>query len=128
MDSQDPSLWRRLPGPGEPSPDEVSAGGRVRGIRHVRRLSNWTAAALIAATAVTAGFFARAGASGPRPATVAGAQSQAPSSRQPCVTKPVVISGGSGVTSTVPARSCAPGTNGTSPTVVYVRSDDGRGD
>lgn len=129
MDPQDPS-WRRLPGPGEPSPEEARARSRDRGIRHVRRLSNWTAVALVAATAVTAGYFARAGASasGPRPAAVTGAQSQAPNSHQPCVTAPVATSGGSGVTTTVPGPSCATGTNGTHPAVVYPPSSDGRGD
>jgi len=128
MDSQDPSSWRRLPGPGEPAPEEARAGSRDRGIRHVRRLSNWTAAALIAATAVTAGYFARASSGAPRPAAVAGSQSQAANSRQPCITVPVATSGGSGVTTTVPAQSCATGANGTRPAVVFVHSDDGRGD
>lgn len=145
MDSQDPSSWRRLPGPGEPSPHEAGAGSRDRGIRHVRRLSNWTAAALVAATAVTAGYFARASASAPRLAAVTRARPQAHSSRQACAAAPtapavpaapVAVSGGSGVTTTVPApspspsvsSSCAAGTNRTGPTVIYVHSDDGRGD
>jgi hypothetical protein len=128
MDPQDPSSWRRLPGLGEPFPDEPRTGSRDRGIRHVRSLSNWTAAALVAATAVTAGYFGRASATAPRPAAVTGAQSQAPNSHQPCVTAPVATSGGSGVTTTVPAPSCATGTNGTRPAVVYAHSDDGRGD
>lgn len=131
MDSQHPSSRRPPPVPGGPSPAEARAASRDGGIRRVRRLSNWTAAALVAATAVTAGYFARASASAPRPAAVTGAQSQAPNSHQPCVTSPVAISGGSGVTTTVPAAaspSCAAGTNGTRPAVIYVRSDDGRGD
>jgi hypothetical protein len=127
MDPQDPLSWR-LPGPEEPSLDEARAESRVRGIRHVRRLSNWTAAALVAATAVTAGYFAHASARGPRPAAAAGSQSQAPNSRQPCVTVPVATSGGSGVTTTAPALSCAPGTNGTRPAVVPVNSGEGGGD
>ncbi len=128
MDSQDSSLWRRLPGPGEPAPEEARAGSRDRGIRHVRRMSNWTAAALIAATAVTAGYFARAGAGAPRPAAVAGSHSQALNSRQPCVTVPVATSGGSGVTTTVPAASCATGANGTRPAIVIVNHGEGGGD
>ncbi len=132
MDRRDPSSWR-LSGPGEPAPgeaDEARAGSRDRGIRHVRRLSNWTAAALVAATAVTAGYFARAsaGAQHSRAAAVTASQAQAAGSGRPCVTVPVAVSGGSGVTTTVPARSCAAGATPTRPVVVYVRSDDGRGD
>jgi hypothetical protein len=114
---------------------QASADSRDRGIRHVRRLSNWTAVALVAGTVVTAGYFARSTASAPRPAAVTRAQPQASSSHQACVTAPtapVAISGGSAVTTTVPApsssSSCAPGTNGTGPTVIYAHSDDGRGD
>ncbi|HEX6450981.1 MAG TPA: hypothetical protein VF060_16135 [Trebonia sp.] len=128
MDHQDPSPRQRLPGPGEPGPDEARAASRDRGIRHVRRLSNWTAAALIAATAITAGYFAHAGAGAPRPAAVAGAQSQAPGSHQPCVTAPVATSGGSGVTTATVPSSCATGPNGTSSPVVSAPSYEGRGD
>ena len=131
MDPQDPSSWRRLPGPGEPAPDEARARSRDRGLRHVRRLSNWTAVTLIAATAVTAGYFARAHPGPQQSAPVAGSHSRAPasSSGQPCVTAPVAVSGGSGVTTTtVPAQSCAPGTGGTRPAVVYVKQGEGRGD
>jgi hypothetical protein len=127
MDPQDASR-RRPPGPAEPFRDEARAGSRDRGVRYVRRLSNWTAAALVAATAVTAGYFAHASAGARQQAAVAGAQSQASNSHQPCVAAPVATSGGSGVTTTAPAQSCAAGTNGTRPAVVYVRSDDGRGD
>jgi hypothetical protein len=131
MDPQDPSSWRRLPGPGEPAPDEARARSRDRGLRHVRRLSNWTAVAMIAATAVTAGYFARVHPGPQQSAPVAGSHSQAPasSSGPPCVTVPVAVSGGSGVTSTtVPARSCPPGTGGARPAVVYVKPGEGRGD
>jgi hypothetical protein len=125
MDHQDPSP-QRLPGPGQPGQDEARAASRTRGLRHVRRLSNCTAAALIAATAVTAGYFAHAGAGASRTAAVAGARSQAPGSHQPCVTVPVATSGGSGVTTTtVPSSSCATGQNGTRPPVVHVYSPEG---
>jgi hypothetical protein len=129
MDPQDTSSWRRLPGPGESPPAGTGPEGRDRGIRRVQRLSNWTAAALVAATAVTAGFFARAAHPGTaRPATVAtGAQSRAPSPGQPCVTVPVATSGGSGVTTTTPVRTCGPAGNGTRPVVIYVKSGE-RGD
>ena len=124
--NQDPSP-QRLSGRGEPGPDEARAASRDRGLRHVRRLSNWTAVALVAATGITAGYFAWAGAGSPRPAAVAGAQSQAPGSHQPCVTVPVATSGGSGVTATTVPSSCATGPNGTHPPVVYVYSHE-RGD
>jgi hypothetical protein len=130
MDPQDPSPWRRLPGPGQPDL-EARAISRDRGLRRVRRLSNWTAVALVAATAGTAGYFARAQPSAQRPASVAGAPSQPAGSRpgQPCVTTPVAVSGGSGVTTTVPAQSCAPGTSGGNrPAVIYVKPAEDRGD
>jgi hypothetical protein len=43
--------WVRLPGPGDAGAD----GRRARrdGVRHVRRMSNWTAAALVVGTAAT---------------------------------------------------------------------------
>jgi hypothetical protein len=134
MDHQDPSE-RRLPGtrepwqasggPGESPPGRAEQGSRDRGIRQVRRLSNWTAVMLVAATAVTAGYFARANVSASHPAvTVTGPQPPAASSHQPCVTVPVATSGGSGVTTRTPARTCARGTNGTRPAIVYVNSGE----
>ena len=136
MDPQDLSSRRRLPGPGEPAPQEARARSRDRGLRHVRRLSNVTAVALVAATAVTAGYFARAHQGTQQPASVAGSRSQAlpqatpAGTGQPCVSVPVAVSGGSGVTTTtVPAQSCAPGTGGgTRPTVIYVKPGEERGD
>jgi hypothetical protein len=142
MDHGDPSPWRRLPGPGDAVPEEPAgserARARHRGLRHVRRLSNWTAAGLVAATAVTAGYFAHASTatSSQQATSASGPQSKAPasSSSQACttvvttaVTAPVAVSGGSGVTATVPSQTtpvpgqtCAPGTgNGAPPAVVY---------
>jgi hypothetical protein len=129
MDPQDTSSWRRLPGPGEPPPASTGPQDRDRGIRRVQRLSNWTAAALVAATAVTAGFFARAAHPGTaQSATMtAGAQSRAPSPGQPCITVPVATSGGSGVTTTTRVRTCGPAGTGTRPVVIYVKSGE-RGD
>ncbi len=157
MDHRDPSLWRRQPGPEDAVP-EGQAGGergraRHRGLRQVRRLSNWTAAGLVAATAVTAGYFAHASTStstststsgSPQQAApVSGSHPKAPAagSKHACttavttaVTAPVAVSGGSGVTATVPSqpapapsqpapapgRTCAPGPrSGVPPTVVY---------
>lgn len=147
MDHGDPSPWRRLPGPGDAVPEEQAdserAGTRHRGLRHVRRLSNWTAAGLVAATAVTAGYFAQAGTgtSAQQATSVSGSQSKAPasSSNQACtaVTAPVAVSGGSGVTATVPSQTtpvpgqtCAPRAgNGAPPTVVYgERHENEKGD
>ena len=130
MDPRDyPPSWRP-PGPGESPPVSTGPESRDRGLRHVRRLSNWTAAALVAATAATAGYFAWAAHPGTaQSATVTtGAQSRAPSPGQPCVTVPVATSGGSGVpTATVPS-SCAVGQNGTSPAAGHVPSYEGRDD
>jgi len=129
MDPQD--LPSRLPGPGEPAPQEVRARSRDRGLRHVRRLSNWTAVALVAATAVTAGYLARAHPGTQQPASVTRSHSQAPrsSTGQPCVSVPVAVSGGSGVTTTAPAQSCAPSTGGGArPAVVYVKPGEDRED
>jgi hypothetical protein len=136
MDPQDPPSSWRLPGPGKPLPewqagsDEARARSRDRGLRQVRRLSNWTAVALVAATAVTAGYFAR-GHAGYQASSVVASHSQAPasSSGRPCVTVPVAVSGGSGVTTAAPAQSCAPGTGGgAAPRVIYVSSGEHGGD
>jgi len=116
MDRQDPS-----------GPSEARAASRDRGLRQVRRLTNWTAAALIAVTGVTAGYFAHV-ARAPRPAATAGLQSQVPGSHKPCVTAPVATSGGSGVApAPAPSSSCATGSTGTRPPVVYADSHE-RGD
>lgn len=137
MDPQVPSS-RRLPGPGEPAMDETLASGeararsRDRGLRRVRRLSNWAAVALIAATAASAGYFARAQPGTKQSASVTGSHvpAQGSSAGQPCVSTPVAVSGGSGVKTTAPApaQSCAPGTNGTRPAVSYVNSGEDRED
>ena len=121
MEHQDPSPRWRPPGQGEPGPDEARAASRDRGLRHVRRLSNWTAAALVATTGITAGYFAHV----PRPAAATSVQSQAQGSNQPCVTVPVATSGGSGVTAATVPSSCAAGQNKTQPPVVYMDSHEG---
>lgn len=131
MDPQDQPSRRRLRGPGDPAPQQARARSRDHGIRQVRRLSNWTAVVLVAATAVTAGYFARAHPGTQQPASVTGASSQVPRTipGAPCVTVPVAVSGGSGVTTSVPAQSCAPGAGGgTRPAVVDVKLGEDRGD
>ncbi len=130
---QDPQAPRRLPGAGGP-PSGARRGptvpgpattGRARGLRQVRRWSNWTAAALIAATVVTTGYFARAShsatgaASAASAAGVAGGQpGTAASTHQPCVSVPVATSGGSGVTSQTVIRSCGTGPGTSVPVVI----------
>lgn len=99
---------RRLPGYDD---GWAAAGARPRqarlsrdeGVRRVRRMSNWTAAALVAAVAVTSGYFAHAATM----ATPAAGNSGTASQHQPgttapghrvSLTHPVVTSGGSGAT------------------------------
>lgn len=131
LDRHDTSPRSRPPGPGEPGLAEARAAARDRGLRQVRRLSNWTAAALLAVTGITAGYFAHTAARAPLAATTAGVKSQAPGSQQPCVSVPVAISGGSGVApAPVPSSSsssCASSPAGTRPPVVYADSAE-RGD
>ena len=105
--------------------DPPAARARARGLRQVRRWSNGTAAALIAATVVTTGYFARAShsaavaASAASAAGLAGGQpGTAASTHQPCVSVPVATSGGSGVTSQTVIRSCGPGTSTSVPVVI----------
>jgi hypothetical protein len=109
-------------------PPAARAQARARGLRQVRRWSNGTAAALIAATVVTTGYFARASHSAAGAASAAGTGSAAgvtgggpgtaASTHQPCVSVPVATSGGSGVTSQTVIRSCGPGTSTSVPVVI----------
>ena len=122
--------------------EPAAARTRARGLRQVRRWSNGTAAALIAATALTTGYFARASASTGAAATAgapaaagaagaAGASGQpgaAAGARQPCVSVPVATSGGSGVTKQTVIRSCGTGggSAGSVPAVITTgRSGEG---
>jgi hypothetical protein len=93
--------------------------GRARGLRQVRRWSNWTAAALIGGTALTTTYFARSAVTATPAVSVplgtAGAASRlgpggAPGTGRPCVYVPVATSGASGVRAQTPALSCGPGT------------------
>ncbi len=99
----------RLPGyyddqdRGGPQSAATARMSRDDGVRRVRRMSNWTAAAMVAGVAVTTGYFAHA-------ATVASQQASPPGTVSPgqpgtavpghkaSVTHPVATSGGSGVT------------------------------
>ncbi len=104
---------------------------RRDGVRRVRHVSNWTAAALIAATAVTTGYLARGSlttgtASTGGQASTAG--TQASGTHKACVTVPVATSGGSGVTRQAPVTTCRSGAAGSGPVVVYVTRPANSGD
>jgi len=112
FDEQDRPGWVRLP-PADPADEDTGAGrpyraSRADGVRHLRRASNWTAAALVAGVAAASGYFAH---QTPPAAPAAGQAVQAPPAGQGQVTghpavagprpasgsAPVVTSGGSGV-------------------------------
>ena len=113
----------------EPAPGYAMTS-RARGLRQVRRWSNWTAAALIAGTALTTGYFAWAShpTAGPAAVTVAagGQPGTAAGPPQPCVSAPVATSGGSGVTRQTVVRSCGAGTS--APVVINTSQQAGRDD
>ena len=111
-DYQERPGWVRLPGYDEDPPYSRSAGysrggTRDAGVRRVRRVSNWTAAALIAGVAAATGYFAHHTAPA-APATTAvtgvtGGTAGVPGSttagvQKPSLSAPVVTSSGSGVT------------------------------
>ena len=125
--------YQRLPRPGPPYPDDLSvprqpAMPREGGVRRVRRISNWTAAALIAGVAATTGYFMHAGqpagpAAGTTPGT-AGTATTGTGAHKACPAAPVATSGGSGVAMAVPASgNCAGGGSGTV-TPVWSGRDD----
>jgi hypothetical protein len=100
MERDDGTGRRRLPGyadwaAGAESVRDARAS-RDAGVRRVRKMSNWTAAALVAGVAVTSGYFAHAA----TVATQAPGYSGTAGQGQPgtTLTHPVVTSGGSGVT------------------------------
>ena len=118
QDPQDPAGRRRLSGPGKPPRTEWSTEGRRDGLRRVRHMSNWTAAGLIAATAVTTGYLARgsvttgaasAAARASAASAANAASSTASGSHKACITVPVATSGGSGVTMQAPVTKCSSG-------------------
>jgi hypothetical protein len=101
-----------LPGFGAPAPDDEPAPDRRDGIRHVRRMSNWTLAALMAGTgaatvalahhsfptATTAGTATTAAGATAGTGTTAGPAAHGASGPQ--VTHSVATTSGSGVTMT----------------------------
>jgi hypothetical protein len=123
-DHETPTPRTRLPGTGDsPSwtgPWPGMEAARRAGVRHVRRVSNWTAATLIAATAAAAGYFAHAAHTAPATVTASAPAASAGSAagHQPAVSGPVATSGGSGVV----VRRVGPGGKITS-TIVYHGDD-----
>lgn len=77
---------------------------RDAGVRYSRRVSNWTAAALVAAVAGTTGYLAHTipatttSTTGTTTSVTHGGKSTGLTSGSPAVTGPVTTSGGSGAT------------------------------
>jgi hypothetical protein len=109
MQDYDARGLRRLDPPAE---DDWAAGSATRrrainrrdtGVRATRRISGWTAAALVAGVAASAGYFAHAAmpagttSSTSSTGTASGTGTGTAASQKPSVTHPVVTSGGSGV-------------------------------
>lgn len=94
----------RLPGPDDTAPAGHKRGRRD-GIRHARRVSNWTAAALIGGTAVAAVGLAHQALPAQVPAARTAAQAAGPPAcaqggNAPQVTHSVATTSASGVTTT----------------------------
>jgi hypothetical protein len=82
---------------------QQAAIARDGGIRRLRRVSNWTAAALIAGVAATSGYFAHANPVAPATSAITataptGTGTLLGTTHKPSVSSPVATSGGSGVT------------------------------
>ncbi len=128
----DPGGWVPLPKSGEPRPAERARAGRD-GLRQARRVSNWTAAALIVGSgtaavalahqafpaAAPAAAGALAGAGAPAGALAAGA----PAAGGPQVTHSVATTSASGVTTITTTHTV----NGKT-VVTQVRTGHPRGD
>ena len=101
--------WVRLPGPGEPTAD----GRRARrdGVRYVRRMSNWTAAALVAGTGAAAvalahhAFPVSAPAASAASATGIGGSAVTNGAGGPQVSHSVATTSGSGVVVTTQTKT-----------------------
>jgi hypothetical protein len=108
------SGWVRLPGPGGPEPGDAAAEGmRVRsdGVRRVRRMSNWTAAALIVGTGAATVALAHHSLPGSAPAASAasttgiGGTAAANGASGPQVSHTVATTSGSGVVVTTHTKT-----------------------
>lgn len=101
--------WVRLPGPGEAAGDARRA--RRDGVRHVRRMSNWTAAALVVGTGAAAlalahhAFPVAAPAASTASATGIGGTAVTSGAGGPQVSHPVATTSGSGVVVTTQTKT-----------------------
>lgn len=107
MDGDYQTSRRHPPGYDDWAADVRRAGDararRADGVRRVRKMSNWTAAVLVAGVAVTSGYFAHAATVATQAAGYSGSSGQgqpgtAVTGHKASLTHPVVTSGGSGVT------------------------------
>ena len=111
----------RLPRFDEALAVQQAAVVRDGGMRRLRHVSNWTAAALIAGVAATSGYFAHAnaatyaaatsGVAATAPASV-GTAATAGATHRPSISTPVATSSGSGVTVGASGSGVTPGTAG----------------
>jgi len=101
--------WVRLPGPGDAAAESRRA--RRDGVRHVRRMSNWTAAALIAGTGAATvalahhAFPVSAPAAGAAATTGVGGTAITNGAGGPQVSHPVATTSGSGVAVTTQTQT-----------------------
>ena len=113
MDSEREDLtWRvRLPGSSDPAPAGRPAPTRGDGIRQVRRMSNWTLAALIAGTGAATvalahnAFPGAATSAGSASTARAGAAATTNGATGPQVTHSVATTSGSGVGTTTTTKT-----------------------
>lgn len=100
-----------LPGFSDPAPARQRARARSDGIRQVRRMSNWTLAALIAGTGAATvalahnAFPGAATSAGTAPTAAAGAAATANGATGPQVTHSVATTSGSGVVTTTTTKT-----------------------
>ena len=112
-----PDPWRRLPGAVVPPSPGGPAPAREGGLRRVRRLSNWSVAALVVGVGATTGILARSvppattGAVAVAPSGTTGTPSASGGQSAPSVAGPVATTSASGVTvgASAPASAPAPG-------------------
>lgn len=112
MDSDGGNRSRQVRLPGYDAAEPAgSTEARGDGIRHVRRLSNWTAAALLVGTGAAAGALAHQAIPAAGPAAQAGATGTSPSAASqagtsgPQVSHSVATTTASGVTVTTTTRT-----------------------
>jgi hypothetical protein len=100
-----------LAGFGDQGADDLPAPSRRDGVRHVRRMSNWTLAALIAGTGAATvalahhAFPSAATAAGSSTTAAAGGQAAVNGTSGPAVTHAVATTSGSGATVTTSTQT-----------------------